>query len=140
MSNWVKRLCWQGWAFAFVAEGSGLSWGAPLALVICVVQVAIAFGCHRHWRALPVQVRLAFLLLFVAGSSTPALSWLHALQFVGVNALLIADYCLLARLLTLLPWNRSAPLTPALVRAVLVLPPGPGSVAERLHLGPPARH
>jgi len=139
MSSWVKKLCWQGCAFALVAEGLRLPWGASLALVICAAQVAIAYGCHRHWRALAVQVRLVFLLLFVAGSSTPALAWLHALQLVGVNALLIADYCLLARLLTLLPWNRRVPLTPALVRAVLTLPPGPGSLAERLNMDPAAR-
>jgi hypothetical protein len=82
-----------------------------------------------------VQGGLAFLLLFAAGSRTSALAWLHTLQFVGVNAFLIADYCLLARRLVLLPWNRCAPLTPTLVRAVLTLPTGPGSVIERLPIG-----
>ena len=136
MSNWIKRLYWQACVLALAADGLTLSWGAPLALAVCVVQAAHALARHRHWRALPVQVRFAFLLLLVAGSSTPALGWLHPLQFVGVNVLLVADYCVLARLLTLLPWNRTVPFTPALAWAVLSLPPAPGSVAERLRIAP----
>lgn len=136
MSSSVKKLYWQGCAIARAAEGMQLPWGAPLALAICLVQVMNALACHRHWRALPVQVRLAFLLLFAAGSGTPALAWLHAPQFVGVNALRIDDHCLLARSLTLLPWNRSVPLTPALARPLLTLLPGSGSVAEQPGIAP----
>jgi hypothetical protein len=136
MSNWIKKLYWQGIVLALAAEGLGLPWGGPLALAVCLVQAAHAVAVHPWRLALPVQVRAAFLLLFVAGSATPALRWVHALQFAGVHLLLVADYCVLARLLTLLPWNRNAPFNLALVRTVLTLPPGPGSVAERLHIAP----
>ena len=67
--------------------------------------------------------------------TTKRLYW-HLIQFVGVNALLVADYCLLARLLTLLPWNRPLPLDWALVRDVLLMPPAPGPIAARLGTPP----
>jgi hypothetical protein len=131
----ARRPHWQGYAFALAAAGLRPPWDAPLALPAGIAQMMNAFACHRHRRVLPVQVRLAFPLLFAAGSSTSALVWLRALQVVGVKAFLVADYYLLARLLALLRWNRRAPLTPALVRAVLTLPTGPGSVVERLPIG-----
>jgi hypothetical protein len=136
MAHWISKLYWQGCAFALAAEGLGLHWGAQLALALCAMQVAHAFARHRRPGALPVQVRLVFLMLFAVGAAAPALAWLHGLLFLGVNVLLVADYCVLARTLTLLPWNRSAALSPALIRAVFTLPPGPGSVAERLRIAP----
>ena len=136
MSNWVKKLYWQGCALTLGAEALGLPWAARLAVVICAMQMAHALALHRHFLSLPVQVRVAFFLLLVVGNAGPALPWLHALQFAGVNLLLVSENCVLARLLTLLPWNRSVPLSPSLVRAVFMLPPAPGSVAERLGIAP----
>jgi hypothetical protein len=86
---------------------------------------------HRSLRAFDVQVRVAYLLLLCLGLAGPL--WpLHLIQFVGVNALLVADYCPLARLLVLLPWNRDVPLTAALLRWLVLSPPAPGSIVSRL--------
>lgn len=103
----------------------------PLALGLSGVQVAhAAFARRGGWRSLALQVRLVFFGLLVLGT-LPGLWPLHPMQFAGVNALLVFDYCVLARLLTLLPWNRPAPFSWALVGRLLLTPPAPGPIAAR---------
>ena len=46
--------------------------------------------------------------------------------------LLVADYCPLARMLVLLPWNRRVPLTAQLLRWLILSPPAPGAIATRV--------
>jgi hypothetical protein len=131
MTPLTKRLYWQLTALLlavhFVHGGPALA----LAIALNVLQVVHVTLRRRGVRALDAQVRVAYLALLVLGTA-PGLWPIHVVQFVGVNALLVADYCLLARLLTLLPWNRPRPLSIALVRDVLLTPPAPGPIAARL--------
>lgn len=132
MNPTVKRLYWQLTGLLLMAHLTGWAEGLPMAIVLNGVQVAhVAFARCGRWRALDVQVRVVYFALLGAGS-LPGLGWLHLIQLVGVSALLVADYCPLARLLTLLPWNRTQPLSWAFVRRVLLLPPAPGSIAARI--------
>lgn len=132
MNPTLKRLYWQLTALLLAAHFAQWSWGLPLAIVLNGVQVAhFAFARCGRWQALELQVRLAYFGLLGLGS-LPGLWPLHVIQFVGVNAMLVVDYCLLARLLTLLPWNRPQPLSWAFVRRVLLLPPAPGPITARL--------
>jgi hypothetical protein len=55
---------------------------------------------------------------------------LHWIQFVGTWALVLSGYCLMARVLSLLPWNRTEPLSAALVRRTLFSPPTRGNVLQ----------
>ena len=75
-------------------------------------------------------MRVAYLGLLLVGT-LPACWPLHVIQFIGVNASVVVDYCLLARLLALAPWNRSQPLTTTLLRQVVFSPPVRGSSAMR---------
>lgn len=79
---------------------------------------------------LPMQVRLAYLGMLVAGL-WPPLAFLHFIQRVGVTANVFLDYCLLARLLCLAPWHRREPLTLGAVWQTLTVPPVPGSILAR---------
>jgi len=63
---------------------------------------------------------------------------LHALHFVGVNAMLVADYCPLARLLVLMPWNRAVSFSPTLLRWAVFSPPAPGAIVDRVSFNPAA--
>ena len=45
-------------------------------------------------------------------------------------AVVLADYCLLARCLSLLPWNRVSPPTRAEVVSTFLTPPAAGSVMQ----------
>jgi hypothetical protein len=75
-------------------------------------------------------VRAACLALLVAGL-WPPLALLHVLQCIGVWTNVVADYCPLARLLSLAPWHRREPLAWATLRWTLLSPPAPGSILER---------
>lgn len=136
MSPTTKRLYWQLTALLLAASFARWPWGLHGVIALNAVQVAHSACAQRgNWRSLELQVRLAYLGLLGLGT-VPGLWPLHLIQFVGVNALLVADYCLLARLLTLLPWNRPLPLSWALVRRVLLMPPAPGPIAARLGAAP----
>jgi hypothetical protein len=64
--------------------------------------------------AFPVQVRTAYLSMLVAGLWEP-FHWVHWLQLAGTTARVVIGYCLLARTLSLAPWNRRQPLSPDLI-------------------------
>jgi hypothetical protein len=128
-----RRAVWWGWLFTVVALAVGrLGWrpGIALAMASMALQGAL-LARARGPTALAVQVRLAYLALLVLGC-WPPLGVLHGLQLMGTVMLLAFDYCLLARLLSLLPWNRRAPLTRARLRATFLTPPVAGNIADAL--------
>jgi hypothetical protein len=129
----IKRLYWQVTALLLAAHFAGWAGGLPLAIALTAGQV-LHFGAYRRTlQALDVQVRIGYAGLLMLGSVGPL--WpIHLVQFVGVNALLVAEYCLLARLLVLMPWNRGVPLSGHLVHQALCTPPAPGAIHHRLQL------
>ncbi len=48
---------------------------------------------------------------------------LYWLPVLGTGVMLVFGYCLMARMLSLLPWNRTEPLTLSLLRRTFVSPP-----------------
>ena len=100
------------------AVGVGLSgWqlGIYLAMALCVVQIIHVRSLTHDLTAFPVQVRVAYLAMLLAGLWGP-LQWIHWMQLVGTSARFLIGYCFLARTLSLAPWNRWQPLTWALLR------------------------
>lgn len=133
MNSTIKRLYWQITALLLAAHFAGWPGGLPLAIALTAGQVLHFAAFRRTPRALDVQVRIGYLALLLLGSVGPL--WpIHLVQFVGVNALLVVDYCLLARLLVLMPWNRAEPLTARLLRKALFTPPAPGAIYRLLDL------
>jgi len=91
---------------------------------------------YLAWRSgvptsFPVQVRLAYLGLFIAGL-WPPLVVLHWIQLCGTTVMVLADYCLLARCLSLLPWNRHVPLTWRRVLRTFLSRPVKGNILQGL--------
>ena len=76
-----------------------------------------------------MQVRLAYLAMLAAGLWEP-LRVLHWIQFLGTAAFVLTGYCLLARVLSLMPWNRAEPLSAALVARTFFSPPTWGDVRQ----------
>lgn len=118
MNKTRRDLAWRYWLATVGLLASGLlGWtnGIHLAIFLCVVQV-IHFGSRTGGiTALPVQVRVTYLLLLMLGFWTP-LQWIHLVQLIGTSARVLVGYCLLARILSLAPWNRVEPLSVPLVR------------------------
>ena len=127
----LKRLYWQATALLLAAHFAGWAASLPLVLALNLLQALHFAAARRSLRAFDVQVRVVYLMLLVVG--TAGLLWpIHWIQFVGVNALLVADYCLLARLLVLMPWNRRATFSLGLLRWALFSPPAPGAIDSRV--------
>jgi len=125
-------LTWWSWlltAAALAASLAGWAAGLPAAVALTAAQLVHQAARTRSLRSFPVQVRAAYLALLASGGWAP-LRVLHVLQLGGTIALLVFDYCPLARTLSLLPWNRRAPLTLALLRATFLSPPV-RNIAER---------
>lgn len=113
----VRTAAWWYW----LATGAGLVAtmadrpGAAAATVL----LGVVQGVHFAWRArdptaLPVQVRLAFVVVILAGICLPA-AWLLWLPLVGILIRVGFGYCLAGRMLKLMPWNRAEPLSRDLV-------------------------
>jgi hypothetical protein len=128
-----RRAIWWAWLFTVVALGVGrTAWAPGIAVAMASTAMqSVLLARARGSTALAVQVRLGYLALLVLGC-WPPLHVLHGLQIAGTAVLLAFDYCLLARLISLLPWNRRAPLTLARLRATFLTPPVSGSIVDSL--------
>jgi hypothetical protein len=83
-------------------------------------------------------VRALYLALLLLGL-WPPLAALHVMQAVGIWANVLFDYCLAARMLSLLPRNRRVPLTARLVAWTFLTRPGAGSILRRSPLAKGSR-
>jgi hypothetical protein len=132
-----RHIEWWYWLVTVVLLSVGLlgySAGLPCALALTTIQVFHFLHRSGGGISFPVQVRTSYLALMLLGL-WPPLSFLHWIQLVGTWALVITDYCFLARCLSLLPWNRRAPLSTRHLVQTLFSPPVEGSILQGL---PPA--
>ena len=121
-----RDLAWWYWLVTVVPLAAWLFTGAPLALAAALgaasLQLLHFAYLDRTMTAFRVQVRVAYLLLLGAGAWEP-LHVFNWIQLAGTTAMLTLGYCPLARLLSLMPWNRRRPLSLAVVIDVIVAPP-----------------
>ncbi|HSD40668.1 MAG TPA: hypothetical protein VLD36_02270 [Burkholderiales bacterium] len=125
-----RRLSWWYWlATVCLLAASLAGWRAGLWLTMAFVTVQLLhfFAREGSFRAFPVQTRTAYLLLLAVGAAPP-LAFMHWLQLTGTCGSVFVDYCVLARIMSLMPWNRTRPFTLELVRRTFLSPPARGSV------------
>lgn len=130
--SWWYWLVSAGLLISFEAGQSEALW---LAIGLTLVQVVHFRLREGRFTAFPVQVRMAYALILMLGLWEP-LRWIIWVPTIGTVAQVVFGYCALARMLSLLPWNRAEPMTPGLVWRTVVTPPIPGSI---LHGQPPLR-
>lgn len=80
------------------------------------------------WRIspFPVQVRVAYFLWVAVGTFIPSMEILMFITIAGLATNLFLEYCPLARMLYLLPWNRDESFSVDLLRRVFFSQPKPG--------------
>jgi hypothetical protein len=125
---------WWYWAVTDVLLAGGLwSWPPRFWPVIglTLVQVLHYLGRERSLSAFPVQVRMAYLGLLLLGQWDP-FYFVYWVQLTGTTAMVLVDYCALARFLSLMPWNRREPLSRSLVLRTFVSPPVKGNILQGL--------
>ena len=136
----IHDLGWWYWFLTVGLLGAGLfGWpaGIYVAILLCGVQIGHVIWLARDLTAFPVQVRVAYLAMLIAGLWGP-LQWIHWMQLAGTTARVLVGYCLLARILSLAPWNLRPPLSLALIRRTFLslqaaVPPC-GDVFRRMSL------
>jgi hypothetical protein len=96
---------------------------------VSVVHLLHFWARSRSLAAFSVQVRLAYTGLTLAAQVDVTQGLFLALT-TGTLALVLFGYCPLARMLSLMPWNRQAPLSWALVQRTVMTAPTRGSFLE----------
>jgi hypothetical protein len=129
---YIKVDDWTWWAWTITAGLlivglAGYDWAFIASMAVTAVQGIILLARERRLTAFPVQLRLAYLILLVI-CYPPPMRWLYWLPAVGTIALIIFGYCLLARFLSLLPWNSHETLTVARLRRTFLSAPDLGRV------------
>jgi hypothetical protein len=94
------------------------------------VQGAILLVRDRSTAAFSVQLRVAYLILLLI-SYPRAMRWLYWLPTVGTFALIVFGYCLLARVLSLMPWNSNESYNLDRLRRTFFSAPDPGRVTSK---------
>ena len=131
-----KEPTWWAWLVTALSLAVGLA-GFP-AFLLAAIAVSVGqcvFFLHKQ-RALisyPVQIRLAYTTL-LSICFVPFLRWLYWVTTLGTFALVFFGYCLMARVLSLAPWNRRESLTADLLQRTFCIAP----VVGRLEHGLPA--
>ncbi|RRQ23055.1 hypothetical protein [Thiohalobacter thiocyanaticus] len=129
-----KTLDWWYWLATDVLLINGLAGGpggfVPV-IALTVVQLVHYLLRERAPGAFPVQVRTGYLLLLLVGQ-WPSLAFIYWIQLAGTTAMVTVGYCPLARMLSLLPWNRTRPFSLALLRRTFLMPPTRSSVLQAL--------
>jgi len=127
-------LAWWVWTATGVCLAAGLNGypsGFHAAIVISVVQAVVYDFREAAAFSYPVQIRFAYAALLIA-CQLPFLQWLYWFPAVGTFALVLFGYCLMARILSLLPGNRREPMSLDLVRRTFFSPPAVGNVHHSL--------
>lgn len=129
MSHKTITACW---AIVVLLLATGLIFWPP-ALWAAIGFTTVYNLCFMYLTPKPqhfsLQVRFVYLGLLLLGQ-LPYCSLINWVQLFGTTALITVDYCPLARLLSLAPWNRNRALSLALVKTVLFSPPIPGSFIQ----------
>ena len=132
--NRMKSISWQYWAVTdalLIAAVLGWQPGFVVAIGLNLVQLVHFLARERSLAAFPVQVRGAYLGLLLAGQWDP-LYFIYFIQIAGTTAMVLADYCPLARFLSLMPWNRQEPFTLELLKRTVFSPPVRGNILQGL--------
>ena len=124
-----QDLAWWCWlvTIPFLTIGIlGETNGLLIAATVIVLQTGHFLAMKNFQLSFPVQVRIGFLIWFSLGL-LPNMQWMLWIQLVGTCVSVLFDYCAMARLMTLAPWNRTQPLSARLIVKTFISRPVRGS-------------
>ena len=118
LSWWI----WLGTALCLTEGLMGYSFGFLAAIMISLIQTVIYNLKEKSPLAFPVQIRFAYTVLLIL-CLVPVLRWLYWVPTVGTFALVLFGCCLMARILSLLPGNRTELISLDLMRRTFLTHP-----------------
>lgn len=128
-----KDMIWWYWLITDVLLIMEVSIGAnglALAIALTLVQVVHFYRIERAVSGFATQVRIAYLLLLVLALWQPLYELLY-LVIIGTSAMVLVNYCFLARFMSLMPWNHDQAYSWAMMRDTFFSKPVTGSVKKR---------
>lgn len=123
---WIWLVTWECLAYGLFADQSGFLF----AITATILNIFYYACLDKSVTSFSVQVRVGILTIFLLGQA-PGMSWIYWIPFAGIAARNLTGYCLLARLMSLLPWNRQEPLTFRLIKRRIFSPPVNGSILTK---------
>jgi hypothetical protein len=129
-----RSLKWWYWLAAALALSAAIvGWprGLPLAFAMVGGQAALFLLREGRPSAFSVQVPMALIALLAIGLWGP-LGFIHWMQLAGTWVRLVFDYCPLARIMSLMPWNLREPLSLRLVKRTFLARPVTGSILGKI--------
>lgn len=130
----IRQIAWWYWLGTvglLAATLSGWAEGIYYTMALTAWQYLHFARRDRSQVSFATQVRLVYLGLLVLGQWQP-FHFIYYIQLVATTVLVLSGYCLLARTLSLMPWNRCVPFTLSLARRVYLTPPVRGSILQIL--------
>jgi hypothetical protein len=127
-----KDIGWWYWLVtaALLTYGvSGNPDGFMLAIGLTVFQLIHFIIREKSITTFPVQVRFWYLMLLLVSLPEP-LQLIYWIPTIGTWAQIIFGYCTMARLVSLLPWNRSDVFSLALLRKTFFSRPVRGNIQQ----------
>ena len=124
-----KKLVWSLWFLTWLVLLAGLFDRRMYEAVVAfsAVHAVLVLALNRfRFSAFPVQIRIAYVLWVAIGTYAPHGAVLLYIATLGLIGNLFFDYCLMARMLYLLPWNRTEKLSFELVGRTFLSPPSAG--------------
>lgn len=131
----MDRILNKVWAYWLVTdillilEVNGWHYGLFLATALTVIQIIHFYAESHSISAFPVQVRIAYTLLLVI-AFWPPMTWVLFFVILGTSAMVLFDYCFLARFMSLMPWNHSERYSLSMIARTFFSKPVAGSVQK----------
>ena len=131
INNDIVTRYWGATTLLLAGVVSGCSYCLTAVIALNIIQVIHFIVRERSLLAFPVQVRVTYLgLLFLA--QAPYMFWIFWWQLIGTAAMVFFSYCFLARVMSLMPWNKSEPYSGSLVKRTFLSAPVQGNILQGL--------
>jgi hypothetical protein len=120
-----KEPTWWVWlvtALLLAAGVAGVEAALFAAIGLSAAQSVWMWGRYRSFHPYPVQIRVAY-TAFLISYLPSAFRWLYWIPMLGTFALVLFGYCLMARLLSLAPWNRREAVNISLLQRIFCTAP-----------------
>jgi len=130
----VRAIRWWYWLATVCLLTAGVSgWqsGFLFAIGLTVLQLIHFIICEHSISAFPIQVRIGYLLLLLIALPAP-LQWIYWIPTIGTWAQILFGYCTMARMVSLLPWNRNEAFSLDLLKRTFFSAPVRGNILQGL--------
>jgi hypothetical protein len=135
--NDIVNRYWAATTILLAGVVSGCNYCLPAVIALNIIQVIHFIYREKSLTAFPVQVRMSYLGLLLL-AQVPYLFWIFWRQLIGTAAMVLFQYCFLARCMSLMPWNKDEPYSVALVKRTFFSAPVSGNILQGLPAEPAA--